>query len=490
MFSSIYHKLYISFLGTFLLTVLIVVALSSHFYGSTLRAGLEDAFLSQARFLRNQYVEACGGGGGNSLTPDSAGDCARFLDRLGRVRALRFWVLDPTGRVVASSQKDPPGVPPPDLRRALGGEDVAFFDNHTPPRAVLPVFDSRGRVMELLVMERSFWRMGRALHFPLFFSLLVAGLVAALLVLPLSRHITRPVRELHERGLEWSEGRLEKRANVAGKDEIAELAAVFNRMADNLQKIMQQRKEFLALISHEMKSPLARLRISLELLSERCSSPGGREVAGLVAGMQEDISDSEKLIDQLLFLSRAEMTREADPAGPIDPVPVVREVMEQASPVAAAAGVGLDFRQPAEAGRAGGARAEEEEEAAPPPPRVLAHPDQLRTAIWNVVDNAVKFSPAGGRVDVALQRCPAGPGGGGGGGWEITVADQGPGIPPEELDRVFEPFYRVRTREARRGSGLGLFIARRMVEAAGGTIRARANNPAGTVVTIQLKAPA
>ena len=145
-----------------------------------------------------------------------------------------------------------------DLERAAEGEVVTSVERHRPPRVILPMKNDQGKVEGILVLERTFVRGRRFPRFPLTFSLILAGAVIALLVLPLAFRISRPIRELHSLGTEWAEGHLEKRAQVRGKDEIADLASVFNTMAGNLQSILQQRKEFLALISHELKSPLAR----------------------------------------------------------------------------------------------------------------------------------------------------------------------------------------------------------------------------------------
>ena len=457
MLNSIYHKLYFSFLGIFAVTVIIVLALSSHFYGTRMRAGMEDAYLSQARFFRAQYVDACGSAG---TVPSSVEECEDFLDRVTKTNQVHFWVLDTNGNVVASSEKQPPGISAGETERAIAGEEVSIFEMHGTPRAILPIVDPSGKVRELLVVERSFWRMGHRgpPRFPFVFSLLIAGVVAALLVLPLSLRITRPVRELHRMGQEWAEGRLERRANVSGKDEISQLAGVFNGMADNLQKMIQQRKEFLALISHEMKSPLTRLRLSLELLSERSS--GDRDVATLVKGMQEDIDDSENLIEQLLVISRLEMV--AVNRAPVDLNEVLRQVVQQLEPVAHAVGVRVVLQ----------------DETPGPGAPVLADAEQLRRAFSNVLDNAIKFSPQGGEVRVRLSR-PEGI-------HRVEIADGGAGIDPGELEQVFEPFYRGRSREQKRGSGLGLFIARRIIQSAGGSIHARLNQPSGTVITIAL----
>jgi two-component system, OmpR family, sensor kinase len=297
-------------------------------------------------------------------------------------------------------------------------------------------------------------RGGHFPRFPLAFSLIIAGCVAALLVLPLALRISHPIRELHRLGEEWAEGHLEKRAQVKGKDEIADLATVFNTMAGNLQTMLQQRKEFLALISHELKSPLARMKLAVELLSEKGSDPS------LIQSMQSDITESEKLVEQLLVLSRLEMEIPTTNLEPVDVNEVMQRAIEQIHPQARSARVSIEFAP------------------ASTPLLVKGDADQLQRAFANVLENGVKFSPAGSKVEVRVESMsPI---------VRIRIADQGSGLEPAEREKIFEPFYRSKSAKEKEGSGLGLFIARRIVESHSGKIFATSNQPVGTVLTIEL----
>jgi signal transduction histidine kinase len=304
------------------------------------------------------------------------------------------------------------------------------------------------------VLERTYLRGHHFPRFPLTFSLLIAGGVAALLVLPLALRISHPIRELHRLGEEWAEGHLEKRASVKGKDEIADLAAVFNTMAGNLQTMLQQRKEFLALISHELKSPMARMKLALELLSEKGSDPS------LIQSMQSDISESEKLVEQLLVLSRLEMEIPTTNFEPVDVSAVMERAIEQINPQARSARVTIEFTPPSHS------------------LVVKGDAEQLQRAFANVLENGVKFSPAGSNVDVQIELLSP--------SIRVRISDQGSGLLPAEQEKIFEPFYRSKSAKEKEGSGLGLFIARRIVESHSGKISASANQPAGTVLTIEL----
>jgi signal transduction histidine kinase len=284
--------------------------------------------------------------------------------------------------------------------------------------------------------------------------LIIVLITIAILIFPLSKRLTRPLRELHQRGQDWAEGRLEKRANIQVKDEIGDLAGTFNTMAENLQKMLQQRKEFLASISHELKSPLARMRIALELLNEKNS--GQPETSKLLGGIEREIAESEQLIEQLLVLSKVEMnmplSKESIALGIL-----TKKAIEQIQPLAYRASV--TFRIEGDA---------------------TVHADyvQLERVMINVLENAIKFSPPGESIAIHIQRHNQYA------TWKCI--DHGPGVDSSETEKIFQPFYRGKVTANKEGSGLGLFIARRIVEMHGGSIHAMKNDGTGMAIEIQL----
>lgn len=450
---SMYIKLYVSFLVIFLATLILVLLLSAKFYGTHLKNEIVEYSLSEARFLRDEYSENCG------PTPGDRPECRAFLGKVARMGLIRFGILDPAGRIVYGNRNGLPGLTSDEIRRALAGEEVMSFGRHEPPRIALPVTGSTGRIESILVLQRAAHR-DRFPRFPLALSLIVAGIAIAIMVLPLSHRITRRLRELHGLARKWAEGHLEERVAVRGSDEIAELGRVFNGMADSLQKMLQQKQEFLALSSHELKSPMARMKIASEILAERYAADSN--TSGLVKGIKADLDESEKMIEQLLLISRIEMDLPSAVRERVDAAGMVNRACEQVAPVAHVKGIQLECVIAAE-------------------PAVL-HGDsaELQRAVANVIENAVKFSPQGKNVGIRVRaennRI------------RISISDSGPGIAPEERERVFEPFYRGKRSGDKNGSGLGLFLARRIVERHGGTIAASDNTPAGTIVTVEFPA--
>jgi len=448
MFGRLYIRLYFWFLLVFFVAVLTVWLITSHFYGATVHDEIQEHLASQARFLLSEYQNACG-------DPSSSFECNRFFGRVSHTPLLRFWILDPGGNVRMTRERSQPNLSNNQIQRAAAGETVTVLHGRLSPTVVLPVKGRDGRVAELLVMGRPLLGGRRFPRFPLIAFLVIIGIVTALLVWPLSLRLTRPVRELHRLGEEWAEGRLDQRAALTGNDEISALSRVFNTMAENLQRMLQQRKEFLALISHELKSPLTRMKIAAELLSEQEPS-----AAKLVHDIKTDIEASEKLVEQLLFLSRIEMNLPSAPRETVDLQVLIQNSIALVQPVAHTSGVSI--RYSGESHSVNGDSAE------------------LQRALVNVLENAVKFSAPGSEVELEMRSQD--------GVIRIECKDHGPGVEPEEQQKIFEPFYRGKRTSSKDGSGLGLFIARRILEMHGGKIQASPNHPSGTILTLQLPA--
>ncbi len=278
-------------------------------------------------------------------------------------------------------------------------------------------------------------------HF-LWLRLLLAVVITGLISFAVSRYLTRPLQALRLAARRLAAGELDARIDAppAGGDETAQLARDFNAMAERLQQQIQGQKRLLYDISHELRSPLARLRVALAL-AER--NPGS--AAEQLARIEREAGRLDELIGQLLEIPRHDIAL----ADCVDLVALLSGLCADADYEARADGKRVLFHTALR-------RA---------PQR--AHADLLRRAFENVIRNAVHHSPRQSRVDVSLA--------GAGQGFAVEVCDRGEGLPAELLERVFEPFYRVddaRSRETG-GFGLGLSIARQAVLRHGGRIRAR-----------------
>ena len=304
---------------------------------------------------------------------------------------------------------------------------------------------------------------------PLLWSSL-AGLGAvlamgALLALPLARHLARPLAHLSDTAARLEAGDLSARAALSRGDEIGQLAARFNAMATQVEALLHGHKQLLADISHELRSPLARLRLALELARDSAGKQEPGKTRGYLDALERESDAMEALIGELLFFARLEAEPYQPRLEPARPEPLAREVTEACLGEARA-------RRP-------GVALEVDVRVAPPAasldaPPIGLDPRLFQRALGNVLRNALAHSPGGGRVALTLMQEGA--------RLTVVVRDSGPGIPPEMLAHVLEPFTRVeRARErgeGRGGVGLGLAVARRCLEAHGGGL-SLANHPDG-----------
>jgi two-component system sensor histidine kinase CpxA len=288
-------------------------------------------------------------------------------------------------------------------------------------------------------------------------GLIVIGLVVAILVLPLTRYITKRVKGLSESASRIAEGDLSHRATVKGKDEIGDLGRAFNRMADKLEKMIQSGKELTANLSHELRSPLARIRVAEELLREKMEGVDEENWKRHLDAIQEDIEELDGLIEQILNLSKMDL-RDA-PLNPesMDPAALMGQLLERFEPAASQKGLritkALSFDSP-----------------------FIADREALRTALSNILDNAVKFAPEKGTIRVTLGEKD--------GSMEIRFTNTFDALSDDDLKRIFDPFHR--SGEApKTGSGLGLAITKKIIERHGGTIQA-SNTPEGLQIRITL----
>ncbi len=288
----------------------------------------------------------------------------------------------------------------------------------------------------------------------LLYSLLVAGLAAAVVAavasLFVSRRIVDPLRRVLAATRRISAGRYGERLPVRQADELGELYESFNAMAAALEAAEQRRMDVIFDVSHELRTPLSTLKGYMEGLAEGVIKPS-EETWSL---LYEEAERMRRLVDDLRQLSQAEAGQLALIPTPVSPTEVVRFAAERTLPLFDEKGVKLTSAVP---------------ENLPP---VLADGDRVVQILTNLLDNALRHTPPGGRVAVEAEA--------GGDAATFKVTDTGEGIAPEHLPHVFERFYRAEKSRSREGggSGVGLAISRALVGAMGGGIWAESPGPA------------
>jgi len=288
-------------------------------------------------------------------------------------------------------------------------------------------------------------------------------ITSGLLCFLLARRLTAPVAELRAVASRFSKGDLSARVThpklLERKDEVGSLARDFNQMAARIESLLNAQKRLIADVSHELRSPLTRLSLALGLIRRR----GDTVSSTSMARMEREVHRLNHLIGQLLTLSRLEALDQPPAREAIDLAALVQEVVIDAGFETTSTDRGVRLVECA-ACTLTGAR------------------DLLRSAIENVVRNALKYTGPGTVVQIRLSRpCGAKMA-------TILVEDEGPGVPPHELARIFEPFYRVEQARERQtgGAGLGLAIAQHVIGMHGGTVTAKNRESGGLALQICL----
>jgi signal transduction histidine kinase len=290
----------------------------------------------------------------------------------------------------------------------------------------------------------------------------IAGVISLVIARWLARGMTQPLRDMAAAARAMETGDYTRRVRTRSRDEVGQLALAFNRMSAELEVLEQSRRDLVANVSHELKTPITAIRAHLENLADGVEQPDGQTLQVMLAQTER----LGRLVDQLLDLSRLESGEVPLHLEPVAFAPLVERVISEISVGRAVTDVELQADVSASL-------------------LVLADEERIHQVVFNLVDNAVRFTPPGGSVTIAAvpreDRVV------------VTVADSGVGIASEHLPRLFERFYRAdaaRSREDGGGTGIGLAIARSIVEGHGGRITAESEPGRGATFTFDLPAAA
>jgi two-component system sensor histidine kinase BaeS len=284
--------------------------------------------------------------------------------------------------------------------------------------------------------------------------------VALLIGVLLARTISRPVRELTTATQMIAQGELGHQVPVRRRDELGELAASFNQMSADLARSTDLRQQMTADIAHELRTPLSLIMGYTEALSD-AKLEGTSETFDI---LHEEAQHLSRLVDDLRTLSLADAGELSLNRRSVRP----QALLQRAATAYAAQAQGQDVALQVEAGG--------------DLPEVEVDPDRMAQVLGNLVSNALRYTPSGGEITLGAKSCPS--------ALQLCVRDTGVGIAPEDLPHIFDRFYRgEESRYQEDGeSGLGLAIAKSIVEAHGGTLSAESSHGQGTTFTIQLAA--
>ena len=274
-------------------------------------------------------------------------------------------------------------------------------------------------------------------------AMAAAVFVAVVISLLLSRSILRPLHDMMQASQRIAEGHYDERVRAGGVDELGQLAERFNQMAEKLHRVEAMRRQLIGDVSHELRTPLTAIKGSMEGLMDGVL-PASDETYHQI---HQEADRLNRLVDDLQELSRVESGAYGLDIQPVQIAPLLETLTKRFRQQFEAKRIGLDLNLPA---------------GLPP---VLADEHRILQVLTNLTANALQYTPAGGSVTVSAMRTN--------GQVQLTVRDTGAGIAPEHLSQLFDRFYRVdksRSRAAGGGSGIGLTIAKYLVEAHGGKI--------------------
>ncbi len=428
------HSLWFRLLMAFTMVIVITIGAVFLFMGQAMRAEvqqfeerIEEARLGKMEFELSNYYRHQGSWEG--IQP--------FVEQWGNFYEWHIIVTDADGIVVADSEVE------------LLGQ---LYEPHSPSRPIA-VPRAPYSLGTLYVSSES----SAGADFPLFYVLfdrigrfllwgcLIAVGIAVAITFFLSRRILAPVKGLTLAARQLGQGDLSQRVQLKDKGEVQELAQAFNSMASDLEQAEQLRRNLVADVAHELRTPLSNIRGYLEAIRDRIMKPD----AATIHSLDEEAMLLSRLVDDLQELTLAEAGELKLVYQSEDIAELIKQAVTPWQPSVAAKEMSLSLDLP---------------DKLPP---VNIDWQRISQVLHNLLENALAHTSKGGTITVTATRQGA--------NIQVSVSDTGEGIPVEDLPNIFERFYRVDKSRARAtgGSGLGLTIAKRLIEAHGGNIEAQ-----------------
>jgi len=366
----------------------------------------------------------------------------------GPIRRMLFTLTDESGNVIISNEKYKPGDQVPGTDLELG---IPITDNGKVIGVLVPVRTPfQGNPREVQFIERT--------NLTLLYGALIGAVIALLLGIFLSRTITRPIRELTNATHAVSEGDLSQQVPIRSKDELGELAKAFNKMSTELARSVNARKQMTADIAHELRTPLSLILGHAEAVHDGVLPPTPENFEII----REEATRLEHLVNDLRTLSLADAGELTINPQIIEPARLLQEVASLYQYQTQKKNIKLDL------------------DIVSPLSTIEVDPGRITQVLTNILDNATRHTPEGGTIIISAKQTAD--------QVELSVQDSGPGLPPENIDRIFERFYRTDSSRQREdgGSGLGLAIARSIVQAHNGQLSAESEAGKGLKIKIML----
>lgn len=366
----------------------------------------------------------------------------------GPNRIIPFTLTDADGVVIIASDRYKIGDQVPKDELDLG---IPITDNNEVIGILVPSrAPFEGNPRELEFIERT--------NLYLVYGALIGAVIALFLGIFLSRTITRPIRELTRATHAVSEGDLDQKVQIRSKDELGELGKAFNKMSAELSRSINTRKQMTADIAHELRTPLSLILGHAEAVHDGVLPPTEENFEII----REEAERLDHLVNDLRTLSLADAGELSINLQSIEPGQLLQEVASLYQVQAQKKNIKLDL------------------EIASPLPRLEVDPGRMTQVLTNILDNATRHTPEGGHITLSASQVND--------MVELSIQDSGPGLSPEDIERIFERFYRADPSRQREdgGSGLGLAIAKSIVQTHNGQLSAESEAGQGLKIKISL----
>ncbi|HWP79199.1 MAG TPA: ATP-binding protein [Candidatus Acidoferrum sp.] len=439
---------------TFVMIVFIYLTMAGTFFYTTNRYAQND---QRERLSRN--IEMLAGTAARLFEPDEdMEDAQSYIDLLAGGIDGTVLIVSVQGEILFSSSdfavEQGAVIPPPILEQALtaGYDGAGLLPGVTDDRRLVlgrPILDSSGETVGCVFLAARPESASQLVDkLTRVFSLSVYAVMSLTLavVYVMVRRMSTPLRSMSAAARRFGQGDFDVRVAATGDDEVAELAVAFNNMAESLARTEEMRRSFIANVSHDLKTPMTIISGFIDGILDGTVPP--EEASKYLHLVSDEVRRLSRLVTTLLDLAKLESDEVEFKTGPFDLCETIRQVLISFEKVIGEQGLSLDLALDCDEITARG------------------DPDAIYRVIYNIIDNAIKFTPQGGEIAITMEKrekmavC--------------MIKNTGEGIPKDELPKLFYRFYKSDQSRSldKRGSGLGLYIAKSIIDRHGGTITA------------------